>query len=131
MKITSNIIGVSKTVASVALLKTSVQSSVRTGMMQTVLIIVKRAKENLAGKHAPTPRRHWVTGNLARSIRGLVKMKGISYVEGIVGTDVPYAPHIEANPDGGFLIPAAKTESKEAKRFFVKQIQAAIKGASL
>jgi hypothetical protein len=70
------------------------------------LLIVARAKQNLQGKYAPTPYRHWITGNLSRSIKCATEWKSATVLETRIGTAVHYAPYIEALPDGGYLMPA-------------------------
>ena len=48
---------------------------------------------------------HVVTGNLRRSIRTEAIVEE-SKLEVIIGTNVEYAPYVEALPDGGYLFPA-------------------------
>jgi len=76
-----------------AKIRASIEKSVETGMLN----IADRAKGIL------TENRHVKTGNLRRSIKGDAKFVSRNVVEGTVGTDVHYAPYVEALPDGGYL----------------------------
>jgi len=49
--------------------------------------------------------RHVVTGTLWRSIRTSVDFEGFR-TEVNIGTNVEYAPFVEALPDGGYMFPA-------------------------
>jgi hypothetical protein len=88
-------------------------------MNESALLVVARAKQNLAGKNEPHPYRHWITGNLSRSIKASTEFVSETVIESKIGTAVRYAPYIENLPDGGFLLPALKSLSSElAKKVY-------------
>jgi hypothetical protein len=88
------------------ILEVEFRKQLELSMNQGALLVVARAKENLAGKNAPNPYRHWITGNLSRSVKASTKFISPTVLESSVGTGVHYAPYIENLPDGGFLAPA-------------------------
>lgn len=71
--------------------------------------------------------RHWITGNLARSIQVKTRWESNDIVVAVVGSDVPYAIYVEALPDGGFLYTALMNKSNDAKIFLSKRIKELLK----
>jgi len=59
--------------------------------------VANRAKDIL------TENRHVKTGNLRRSIKAEAHFESDTLIVGTTGTDVHYAPYVEALPDGGYL----------------------------
>jgi len=125
MRVDISIEGVSKTVMKFKLLNEAVRGMALDGMKRSGNIIEARAKENISGMHGHG--RHVKTGNLRRSIQTKAGWKGFAEVVAVIGTDVPYAPHIEALPDGGFLYPALMEVGKQALGYFKAQLVLAVK----
>ena len=128
MNLDIKITGVSKTVIKLRLLDENVRKESLQAMKRACSIVEKRAKENLQGRHSPHPYRHWVTGTLGRSIKSKVGFTGLYQLTGAIGTDVPYAPYVEALPDGGYLFPALMAEGPNAKKCFEEDLEKAVKG---
>ena len=63
-----------------------------------------------AARQELTTKGHVKTGRLRESIATQTRRIGETAVEGTVGSDVPYAPEIEALGDGGYLRPAFARE---------------------
>jgi len=120
MNLIQNIEGVNKTALKLALLSNVIRINAVKSMKKATFIVSNRAKENISGMHGHV--RHIKTGNLRRNIKTKVGWTGLYELEGLIGTDVPYAPHIEALPDGGFLWPALMEVGKEALDYFNEQI---------
>jgi hypothetical protein len=74
-------------------------SELEKGMFRAGTKIQKRAQEIL------TINEHIVTGNLRRSINTQTIVEE-SKLEVQIGTNMEYAPFVEALPDGGYLFPA-------------------------
>jgi hypothetical protein len=108
------------------LLDQAVRTNGEKAMMQACMIVQRRAKENISGDHGHT--RHVKTGNLRRNIKSKAGWTGLGQIDGVIGTDVPYAPYVEALPDGGYLFPALMEVGKDALDFFNRAIVAAILG---
>jgi len=87
------------------------------------ILVATRAKENLKGKYEPSPYRHWITGNLSRSVKSVTEWKSAEVLECRIGTAVHYAPYIEALPDGGFLMPALNVKMPEISRKIYEDIR--------
>jgi len=89
-------------------------------------IIEKRAKENLTGRHGHD--KHIISGTLRASIDTgqPFSMGGGTYAVAI-GTDVFYAPYVEArDKTGGFLRPALLEGATEARRYLATTIKGEI-----
>ena len=121
MKLMMKVDGVSKAISRLELVRPSVQAEIKGTMHRTVLMIAGRAQEII------TEKGHVVTGNLRRSIQGKSGMVSQYEVHGTVGTDVPYAPFIEALPDGGYLFQAYKEKMKEAENYLIVGIRQIIR----
>lgn len=75
---------------------------------------------------------HYNTGNLRRSLNAVAIVEGdeiAGYVgswlpgsKGFTGTDAPYAPYVEALPDGGFLFPAYRMHKDEVQKWIADAI---------
>jgi len=104
MNLTSEITGVPKTIIKLKLLSEVVRAESIMAMKRGAIMVQNRAKENISGENGHT--RHIKTGNLRRNIKSKVGWASTFELVGIIGTDVDYAPYIEALPDGGFLYPA-------------------------
>lgn len=85
-------------------------------------MFIQGSKVAVRAKILLTEKGHVITGNLRRSImvQPLIDQNGLLEIN--VGTNVEYAPQIEALPDGGFLLPAF-IEQHES---IVRGMQAAI-----
>lgn len=128
MRLDINISGMEKLFLRLKLLDETVSGAVKIAMYQSATIVQKRAQENISGMHGHT--RHVKTGNLMRSIQSQAGWTNNAKTEivGIIGTDVPYAPYVEALPDGGFLYPALMEVGREAMAYFKAQLALVIKG---
>ena len=96
--------GMTKVLANMNLSVMAVSGDMERIAMNAGRLIERRAKENISGENGHT--RHIKTGNLRRNIKSKVGWASTFELVGIIGTDVDYAPYIEALPDGGFLYPA-------------------------
>ena len=126
MNIWMKIEGLEDAEVKLRLLDQKVRKSAEVNMKVACFIVQRRAKENISGQHGHT--RHVLTGNLRRNIKSKVAWSGFAQIDGIIGTDVPYAPYVEALPDGGFLYPALMEVGKAALDFFQMAMVASIKG---
>lgn len=75
----------------------STREKARQIMGEGVQELVGRAKQQLSDDG------HIVTGTLRRSIQGDAEYETYTRLHGWLGTDVEYAPYVEALPDGGYL----------------------------
>lgn len=93
--------------------------------------LTRRKEDNNPVFYAPgtAMKGHIDYGDLRRSIQIKVGWAGRYTIIGVIGTDVEYAPDIEALPDGGFLLPAALRKGKAAKDYAVKEIAGIIRRA--
>jgi hypothetical protein len=124
MNIMIEISGMKELDVKLELLKQRVRERAEIAMAKASTIVQRRAKENISGMNGHT--RHVLTGNLRRNIKvksGFVSTFGL---EGVIGTDVPYAPYVESLPDGGYLYPALKEVGLQALNFFHNALVAAI-----
>ncbi|MFC1709503.1 HK97 gp10 family phage protein [Candidatus Omnitrophota bacterium] len=122
MNIKFHIDGVPDAVLKLKLLEDSVRDKIKSGMGRGAIMIQDKAKTII------TEKRHVVTGNLRRGIKHKVGWTSSFNIEGVIGSDVPYAPYIEALPDGGFLYPALMQESQNALLYIRMQLIMAVKG---
>jgi len=91
------------------------------------LIIERRAKENISGKHGHY--RHIITGNLRRSITTEVEKLNMELYRVAVGTDVYYAAWVEAkDKSGGYLRPAFFESKDIALNYIADEIAKSIRG---
>jgi len=127
MRLDFSILGVDKAVAKLKILEKDVRKDSEKAMYRAATIVERRAHENISGMHGH--KRHVKTGNLRRNIKSKSKWTGSYDIDGIIGTDVPYAPYVEALPDGGFLYPALREVGKEALEYFHNQLVKIIKDA--
>jgi len=125
MKVDFVISGVPKALVKLKLLDQVVRDEALRAMGRASAIVATRAKENISGQHGHVM--HIKTGNLRRNIKSKAKWKGNFEIEGFIGTDVPYAPHVESLPDGGFLYPALMEVGREALAYFKIQISMAVR----
>lgn len=88
-----------------AIANKSLHSKLEKGMFRAGTKIQKRAQEIL------TYNGHIVTGNLRRSIHTQATVEE-DKLEITIGTNVEYAPYVEALPDGGYLFPAFYQEKE-------------------
>lgn len=70
---------------------------------------------------------HIVTGNLRRNIKSEADFVTKYEVVGIIGTDVPYGPYIEALPDGGYLYKAYLEEAENAVNYINNELKRILK----
>lgn len=124
MNIDVKIEGMDEVQIKLRLLDQTVRKNGEKAMNVACMIIQRRAKENISGEHGHT--RHIKTGNLRRNIKFKSEWKSFAEIDGVIGTDVPYAPYVEALPDGGFLFPALMEVGKYALEFFNTALVAAI-----
>ena len=125
MNVKFEIDGVDKTVMKLAMLNTLVRAEALRAMKRSASIVEKKAKEIITDKG------HVKTGNLRRNIKSKAGYKGMFVIEGVIGTDVPYAPYIESLPDGGFLYPALMSSGREALIYLKGELARVILGGSL
>jgi hypothetical protein len=111
------------------LLNETVRRAALIGMKQATMIVQRRAKENISGEHGHT--RHVKTGNLRRNIKTKAGWTGTYTIDGVIGTDVPYAPYVESLPDGGFLYPALMEVGTAAHEFFNRVLVLALTGKEM
>ena len=93
------ITGVDRIALSLAIANPKLHSELAKGMFRAGVAVQKRAQEII------TEKGHVVTGNLRRSIHTEVTVEE-DKMEVQIGTNVEYAPYVEALPDGGYLFPA-------------------------
>ena len=124
MKLTTKIEGIEETISKFVFLQEAVRTEIQMAMTRACYIIVIRAKEIIMEND------HWVTGTLLRSIDARVGWAGMYEVDGAVGSDVHYAPYVEALPDGGYLFPAYVELKDEAFEFFKAGVRLAVLEAS-
>ena len=129
MKITAELVGVPKAITKFKLLDQVVRNEILKGVQGGAQIVQKRAKENISGMHGHVE--HVLTGTLRRSFQVRVGWKSFTEVVGAIGTDVPYAPYVEALPDGGSLVPALNETGKDAYDYIKLRIILAIKGTGV
>ena len=91
--------GIDRIALSLAVANPKLHSELQKGMFRAGVAVQKRAQEIL------TYNKHVVTGNLRRSIHTEVTVEE-DKMEVQIGTNVEYAPYVEALPDGGYLFPA-------------------------
>ena len=125
MKFDAEFIGMKKFVGRLNALDNRVRKNSLRGMKGATAIIQKRAMENISGEFGHT--RHVQTGNLRRRILTKEVWASLTELVGVIGTDVPYAPYIEALPDGGFLHPALLEAGKEALTHLKRMIERSMK----
>ena len=99
------------------LLKQDVRDGVLEAMGRAAMIIETEAKVII------TRRKHVRTGNLRNSIQSRAGWANQTEIVGIVGTDVPYAPYVEALPDGGYLRPALMKKGAAAMKYLMSEIK--------
>jgi len=116
MKLLTEITGVNKTIWKLNLLDSNVRLASMKAMKRGTLLVAKRAKELLTEKN------HVKTGNLRRNIKTKVGWANLYELIGVIGTDVPYAPYVEALPDGGFLYQAARESGRKAYDYVREEI---------
>lgn len=129
MKLTAEILGISEAVLKFKLLQDHTRNDVKRGVARGATKVATRAKENISGQHGHT--KHVVTGNLRRSIQTKVGWVSSFEVVGVIGTDVPYAPDVEALPDGGFLYPAILEVGEGVYKYVQEEIIKAIRGTTV
>ena len=122
MKFYGNIIGIPRTIAKIKIADKVLKKAALVAMDQASASVARRAKEILVEK------KHIRTGNLRRSITSKAKLDKDTKIIGIIGTDVHYAPYVEALPDGGYLYEALREEGKKALRLFKIKIEEAVQG---
>lgn len=125
MRMDFKIEGIEPTMVKLKMLEPEVRKAIDQGMGRACSIIEARAKENISGMHGHT--RHVRTGTLRRSIQSRVGWASMYEIVGAIGTDVPYAPYVEALPDGGFLYPALIEVGTKALSYLKDQMALAIK----
>jgi len=104
MKNNFKVTGVKETIAKLNLIEQDVRSRGQEVMFKAGTIVQARAQENIDGQHGHD--RHRVTGNLFRNIKTKAGWASLNELVAVVGTDVGYAPYVEALADGGYLYPA-------------------------
>lgn len=145
MKLTAEFLGVNKAVARFKLLEDSTRERIRKAMEQACILVEGRAKDILAtipwetGEHGlrrstgvkfppySLVEGHNDTRTLSRSLQHKTGWISTNDIVGAIGSDVPYAPYVEALPDGGFLIPALRENQNEAFELFAKGVREAVK----
>lgn len=125
MKMTGKIEGLSKTLVKLKVLEKSIRADLKKDVYKAGTIVQARAKENINGEHGHT--RHVKTGNLRRGILVRASWSSLYQIVAIIGTDVPYAPKVEALPDGGFLYPALVEVGGDALKYLKKQVGVTLK----
>jgi hypothetical protein len=148
-----NIEGIPEFLIKVKLLEEKTRANIKVAMMQAVGIIQSQAKLNITNKvwHTQSKsgytrgkgrvKQRWATGaaitghiqqgDLRRSIKVKAGYSSQNVLEGVIGTDVPYAGYVEAHREGGFLEPALLEKQDEAWAWFQKGFRAAIIGNDL
>lgn len=121
MKFSMEIEGTKKTISMFELMRPTVRDSVKASMFRGVAMIAARADEIVVEKG------HVVTGNLHRNMKSKAGLVGAWEIEGVAGTDVPYAPFIEALPDGGFLQAAYMQRKGLVITYIASQIKAVLR----
>jgi len=121
LKFTMEVEGTKKTISIFELTRVSVRDSLKASMFRGTSIIAERAQEIL------TEKKHVKTGNLRRNVKSKAGMVGLYEIEGVIGTDVPYGPFIEALPDGGYLQPAYMQKKSEVILYIVSQVNAVLR----
>jgi len=127
MKLYFSIDGVEKFKFKADMLTKEVRNEAKKAMFRGGTLIEARAREHLEGMHGHP--RHWITGNLAGSIQVKVGWINLYEIMGVIGTDVPYAVHVEALPDGGYMFPALMNVGPEALEYVISGIKQIIKDA--
>ena len=122
MKVTGKLLGVREFNIKSKLLASEVRIKGKQAMERAANIIVSRAKEIIIEKE------HVITGNLLRSIQAKVGWASLSELIGVIGTDVPYAPRVEALPDGGYLRLALVEKGVVAVTYLKGQLTSIIGG---
>jgi hypothetical protein len=112
------ITGLDKVVLSYAIANKNIKAELQKEIFQAGTIIQVEAQRIL------TEKGHVVTGNLRRSINTQVVVED-TLLEVDIGTNVEYAPYIEALPDGGYLFPAYWAKKDEV----MQRLQRAVKNA--
>lgn len=121
MKFSMEVEGTGKTISVFELTRVSVREDIKKSMFRGVAMIANRADEIIVEKG------HVVTGNLHRNMKSKAGMVGAWEIEGVAGTDVPYAPFIEALPDGGFLQAAYMQRKGLVITYIASQIKAVLR----
>ena len=114
-----DIVGVDKVKRDAKLLTQRFRNEIVEAMGRTATIIESEAKLIL------TRNKHVKTGNLRRSIRNKAGWASTYDIVGVIGCgdEAPYAPFIEALPDGGFLLPALLTKSAIAMKYLQDSVK--------
>ena len=112
------ITGLDKVVLSYAIANKNIKAELQKEIFQAGTLIQVEAQRIL------TEKGHVVTGNLRRSINTQVIVQD-TLLEVDIGTNVEYAPYIEALPDGGYLFPAYWAKKDEV----MARLQRAVKNA--
>lgn len=145
MNITAEILGVPQALAALKLKDERIRPRLLKAVDRGCLIITNRAKEIIgtivwtttsglyrgAKEYYPpgaTVVGHIQTGTLRRSVQYKTGWVSESVIDGVIGTDTPYAPYVEALPDGGFLFPAMMQTAQEAFDTIAKEMKEAIVG---
>jgi phage gpG-like protein len=71
---------------------------------------------------------HVITGTLRRSIRTQANVTG-ARMEVVIGTNIEYAPYIEALPDGGFMFSAYMAKKDEVLKGLQNAVNRVIREA--
>lgn len=147
MKLDFKIEGINQTVAKIKILQEEVRDEIGRSMGRACTIIETQAKTNITEVEWTTKSGiyrgmgikktyypagstligHVQTGNLRRSIKSKWGFTSQFEIVGVIGTDVPYAPYVEALPDGGFLFPALIKAGPQAVDYLKDEIKKAIK----
>lgn len=98
-------------------IRSAVLSTMGAGMNE----IADRAKFFLTENH------HVKTGNLRRSVKGEARQVSLTVIEGQVGTNVHYAPYVEALPDGGYLYRSVQEKIPVVEMKIVTKLKALLK----
>ena len=125
MKLTAEILGISEAVLKFKLLQDHIRNDIKNGVARGATKVATRAKEIM------TEKEHIITGNLRRSIQTKVGWVSSFEVVGVIGTDVPYGPNIEALPDGGFLYPAVLEVGEDVYKYVQEEIIKALRGTTV
>jgi len=123
----NRILGVAETLAKMEVLSKTAKKGLYETIRKATMMVQTRAKENISGLHGHV--KHIDTGNLRRNIKSKTEWVNPRKVEGFIGTDVPYAPYVEALPDGGYLIPALFEMEQAIKEMIETELDIILRGA--
>ena len=122
MKISGKILGLAKFKNRMKELNPKLKNELKSIMARGLMLIEGTAKQILTDKG------HVLTGNLRRNIKHKTpRFINLYQIEGVVGTDVPYAPYIEALPDGGYLLQAITQEGDKVNEYIKQEFRKILK----